>query len=113
LSYLQKLPLDALKIDQSFVRRINTNAGETTIVSAIINMGRSLNLRVIAEGVETVGDLAFLKAHHCDEAQGFYFSKPVPADQFASFFERHKSRSFKGSPGRVSEERTAPLAGVG
>jgi predicted signal transduction protein with EAL and GGDEF domain len=81
-------------------------------VNAIINMGRSLNLRVIAEGVETAGDLAFLKAHHCDEAQGFYFSKPVPADQFASFFERHKSRSFKGSPGRASEEWASPSTAV-
>jgi EAL domain-containing protein (putative c-di-GMP-specific phosphodiesterase class I) len=112
LSYLQQFPLDALKIDRSFVCGINTSPGETAIVNAIINMGRSLNLRVIAEGVETAGDLAFLKAHHCDEAQGFYFSKPVPADQFASFFERHKFRSFKGSPGRASEERTSPSTAV-
>jgi diguanylate cyclase (GGDEF)-like protein/PAS domain S-box-containing protein len=112
LSYLQQFPLDALKIDRSFVCGINTNPGETAIVNAIINMGRSLNLRVIAEGVETAGDLAFLKAKHCDEAQGFYFSKPVPADQFASFFERHKFRSFKGSPGRVSEERASPSIAV-
>ena len=112
LSYLQQFPLDALKIDRSFVCGINTNPGETTIVNAIINIGRSLNLRVIAEGVETAADLAFLKAHHCDEAQGFYFSRPVPAAQFARFCERHNSRSFKGSPGRASEERTSPSTAV-
>jgi diguanylate cyclase (GGDEF)-like protein/PAS domain S-box-containing protein len=83
LSYLRKFPLDALKIDQSFVRQITTNPNDTTIVSAIISMGRSLNLRVVAEGVETEEELAFLQAHHCDEAQGYYFSRPVPAQQFA------------------------------
>jgi diguanylate cyclase (GGDEF)-like protein/PAS domain S-box-containing protein len=83
LSYLRKFPLDALKIDQSFVRQITTNPDDTTIVSAIISMGRSLNLRVVAEGVETEEELAFLQAHHCDEAQGYYFSRPVPAQQFA------------------------------
>ena len=112
LSYLQQFPLDALKIDRSFVCGINTHPGETTIVNAIINIGRSLNLRVIAEGVETAADLAFLKAHHCDEAQGLYFSRPVPADQFARFCERHNSRSFKGSPGRASEEWTSPSTAV-
>ena len=83
LSYLQKFPLDALKIDQSFVREISTRPDETTIVRAIISMGRSLNLRIIAEGVETASDLAFLKAQGCDEGQGYYFSRPVPAEQFA------------------------------
>jgi diguanylate cyclase (GGDEF)-like protein/PAS domain S-box-containing protein len=112
LSYLQKFPLDALKIDRTFVCGINTNPGETAIVNAIINMGRSLNLRVIAEGIETAGDLAFLKAHHCDEGQGFYISRPVPADQFARFFERHNSQSFKGSPGSASEAWTSPSTAV-
>ncbi len=83
LSYLQKFPLDALKIDQSFVREISTTPDETTIVRAIISMGRSLNLRIIAEGVETASDLAFLKAQGCDEGQGYYFSRPLPAEQFA------------------------------
>jgi diguanylate cyclase (GGDEF)-like protein/PAS domain S-box-containing protein len=83
LSYLRKFPLDALKIDQSFVRQIPDSPDEATIVNAIISMGRSLHLRVIAEGVETAEDLAFLQDHECDEAQGYYFSRPVPADQFA------------------------------
>ena len=84
LSYLRKFPLDALKIDQSFVRQITTTPEETTIVSAIISMAQSLNLRVVAEGVETAEELAFLEAHECEEAQGYYFSRPMPAEQFAA-----------------------------
>jgi diguanylate cyclase (GGDEF)-like protein len=87
LSYLRRFPLDALKIDQSFIRQITTIPDETVIVSAIISMGQSLNLRIIAEGVETEDQLDFLKAHKCDEAQGFYFSRPVPPQQIASFLE--------------------------
>jgi diguanylate cyclase (GGDEF)-like protein len=83
LSYLRKFPLDALKIDRSFVSQITTIPDEMTIVRAIISMGRSLNLRVIAEGVETQGQFDFLKIHQCDEAQGYYFSPPVPPQEFA------------------------------
>jgi diguanylate cyclase (GGDEF)-like protein/PAS domain S-box-containing protein len=83
LSYLRKFSIDALKIDQSFIRQITTAPDETTIVTAVISMGRSLKLRVIAEGVETQEELAFLQAHHCDEAQGYYFSRPVLPAQFA------------------------------
>ena len=82
LSYIRKFPLDSLKIDQSFIRQITTFPNETTLIRAIIGMGRSLNLRVIAEGVEEQDQLDFLKAHGCDEAQGYYFSPPVPAEQF-------------------------------
>jgi diguanylate cyclase (GGDEF)-like protein/PAS domain S-box-containing protein len=87
LSYLRKFPVDALKIDQSFIRQITTAPGETTIVTAVISMGRSLKLRVVAEGVETQKELAFLQAHHCDEAQGYYFSRPVLPQQFAKLLE--------------------------
>ncbi len=83
LSYLRKFPLDALKIDRSFVSQITTIPDEMTIVRAIISMGRSLNLRVIAEGVETQDQFDFLKIHQCDEAQGYYFSPPVPPQEFA------------------------------
>jgi len=82
LSYLRKFPIDALKIDQSFVRQIS-GGEDTTIVTAVIAMARSLKLRVVAEGVETVGELTFLRAQQCDEAQGYYFSRPVPPQQFA------------------------------
>jgi EAL domain-containing protein (putative c-di-GMP-specific phosphodiesterase class I) len=83
LSYLRKFKVDSLKIDQSFVRQITTSPDETSIVTAVISMGRSLKLRVVAEGVETRAQLAFLQAHQCDEAQGYYFSRPVPPPQFA------------------------------
>jgi EAL domain-containing protein (putative c-di-GMP-specific phosphodiesterase class I) len=83
LSYLRKFSIDALKIDQSFVRQITTAPDETTIVTAVISMGRSLKLRVVAEGVETQEELAFLQAHQCDEAQGYFFSRPLPPEQFA------------------------------
>ncbi|MGB6200869.1 MAG: EAL domain-containing protein [Candidatus Acidiferrales bacterium] len=87
LSYLRRFPIDCLKIDQSFVRQISTAPDETTIVTAIISMGRSLNLRVVAEGVETPEELSFLQAHQCDEAQGYYFGRPVHPAQFAKLLE--------------------------
>lgn len=87
LSYLTKFPIDALKIDQSFVRQITATPDDTAIVTAVISMGRSLNLRVIAEGVETHEELTFLHAHRCNEAQGYYFSRPVPPEQFAKLIE--------------------------
>jgi EAL domain-containing protein (putative c-di-GMP-specific phosphodiesterase class I) len=87
LSYLRKFSIDALKIDQSFVRQITTVPDETTIVTAVISMGRNLKLRVVAEGVETQEELTFLQAHQCDEAQGYYFSRPVLPHQFAKLLE--------------------------
>jgi EAL domain-containing protein (putative c-di-GMP-specific phosphodiesterase class I) len=87
LSYLQKFSIDALKIDQSFVRRITTAPDETTIVNAVISMAHSLKLRVVAEGVETIKELEFLEAHQCDEAQGYFFSRPVLPEQFAKLLE--------------------------
>jgi diguanylate cyclase (GGDEF)-like protein/PAS domain S-box-containing protein len=87
LSYLRRFSIDTLKIDQSFVRQIAAGPDETTIVAAVIGMGRSLKLRVVAEGVETREELAFLQAQQCDEAQGYYFSRPVLAAQFAQLLE--------------------------
>jgi EAL domain-containing protein (putative c-di-GMP-specific phosphodiesterase class I) len=87
LSYLRKFPVDTLKIDQSFVRRISTAGGDAPIVTAVINMAQGLKLRVIAEGVETSEELAFLRAHQCDAAQGYYFSRPVVAQQFAKLLK--------------------------
>jgi diguanylate cyclase (GGDEF)-like protein/PAS domain S-box-containing protein len=83
LSYLQKFPIDALKVDQSFVRQIAAATGETSIVTAVIAMARSLKLRVIAEGVETAKELTFLRSLQCDEAQGFFFCSPALPEQFA------------------------------
>ena len=95
LSYLQKFSIDALKIDQSFVRRITTAPDETTIVTAVISMARSLKLRVVAEGVETAKELEFLQAQQCDEAQGYYFSRPVPPEQFAQLLETGISETLR------------------
>ena len=87
LSYLRKFPVDALKIDQSFVSQLGAPDNDTAIVTAVIGMARSLGLRVVAEGVETREELAFLKAHHCDFAQGYYFSRPVLPQQFAELLK--------------------------
>ena len=82
LSYLRQFPTSVLKIDQSFVHEISADRVGTSIVCAVISMGRSLGHRVIAEGVETADQLAFLRAQHCGEGQGYYFSRPVAAGQF-------------------------------
>jgi diguanylate cyclase (GGDEF)-like protein/PAS domain S-box-containing protein len=87
LSYLIKFPIDSIKIDQSFVRQVSATPRHNTVVSAVIEMGRSLNLRVVAEGVETQAELSFLRKHKCDEAQGYYFSRPVPAEPFAELLK--------------------------
>ena len=87
LSYLTKFPIDALKIDQSFIHQISAAPNDTSIVKAILSMGRSLNLRVVAEGVETHEELTFLQAQRCDEAQGYYFSRPVSPEGFAKLLE--------------------------
>jgi len=83
LSYLKRFPIDILKVDQSFVRDITADSNGATIVEAIISMGKSLKQRVIAEGVETSEQFAFLLSHHCDEGQGYFFSPPVIASQFS------------------------------
>jgi len=85
LSYLKKFKVYKLKIDQSFVRDISTDAEDKAIVSAVIHMAKSLGLQTIAEGVETEGQLAFLREQGCEEVQGYYYSKPLPVEQFEAF----------------------------
>jgi EAL domain-containing protein (putative c-di-GMP-specific phosphodiesterase class I) len=80
LSYLRRFPVDKLKIDRSFVRDVTDGADEAAIARAVIQMARSLNLRTVAEGVETLDQVRFLRREGCHEAQGFLFSRPVPAD---------------------------------
>lgn len=84
LSFLKRFPIDKLKIDQSFVRDITVDSDDAVIVSTIINMARTLKLKVIAEGVETAEQLSFLKDQECDEIQGYYFSKPMPPEKINS-----------------------------
>lgn len=83
LSYLMQFPIDALKVDQSFVREIAERGDGSPIISAVISLGKSLKQRVIAEGVETSKQLAFLRAERCEEGQGFHFSQPLAPQQFA------------------------------
>ena len=90
LAYLQRFPFDFVKIDRSFIAEVNTNPGNAAIATAIIAMAHSLHLRVVAEGVETEGQLQFLRKRHCDEIQGFYFSQAVPAEEFEQMLATKK-----------------------
>jgi EAL domain-containing protein (putative c-di-GMP-specific phosphodiesterase class I) len=99
LSYLKRFPIDTLKIDQSFVRDIATDADDTTIVSAVIGMGKNLKQRVIAEGVETQGQLEFLRKQQCDEGQGFHFSHPLSAEDFARLLVPGNDEPLERRPG--------------
>jgi EAL domain-containing protein (putative c-di-GMP-specific phosphodiesterase class I) len=86
LSYLKRLAVDKLKIDQSFVRDLTVDDDSAAIVQAIIQLGQTLKLTVIAEGVETDNQLTFLRDNGCHEAQGYLFSRPIPAIEFAKLF---------------------------
>lgn len=90
LSYLKRFPTNSIKIDQSFIRDVTHNDEDAAITRAIIAMAHSLNLLVVAEGVETQAQLDFLKASRCDEIQGYLISRPVPAQQFSEFLLDHK-----------------------
>lgn len=92
LSYLRQFPIDRLKIDQSFIRNALNNSDDAAIARTIVNLGHSLNLKVIAEGVETKEHEQFLLSQKCDEVQGFRYSKPIPVDDFVKFM-----KSYKGS----------------
>jgi len=85
LQYLKKLPLQVLKIDKSFVKGLPEDSDYKTIINAVINLASGLKLKVVAEGVENEDQLAFLQIIHCDEAQGYHFSRPLPAAEFAQF----------------------------
>jgi diguanylate cyclase (GGDEF)-like protein/PAS domain S-box-containing protein len=103
LAYLKRLPLDQLKIDQSFVRDVLTDANDATIAHTIITLGQSLGLAVIAEGVETEAQRDFLARHNCDAFQGFLFSPPLPAEQIDAFMQQ-------GRGARAAAPETVSLA---
>ncbi len=86
LSYLQHFPLDLLKVDRSFVEEMAASAEAEEIVAAVINLAHALGLEVVAEGVETTEQLALLRSFGCDLAQGFLFSKPLPASEIVAAF---------------------------
>jgi diguanylate cyclase len=93
LSYLRRFPLDALKIDRSFVQEIDGDSSEAPIIKAVIDMAKSIKLRVIAEGVETSEQFSFLRGRSCDEGQGYYFSPPVVAEQFSELLKSGVGRN--------------------
>ena len=85
LSYVKRLPVDRLKIDQSFIRDLMSDPSDLAIVTTIIGLAHSLKMEVVAEGVETADQLECLRAAGCDEVQGFYYARPMPADEFMAF----------------------------
>jgi len=95
LAYLKRFPIDALKIDRVFIRDVTTNPEDAAITLAIIGLAHSLKLNVVAEGVETEGQVSFLCRHECEEMQGFYFSKPVTASECENLLR--EGRRLKGS----------------
>jgi len=92
LSYLKRFPIDTVKIDQSFVRDVIADAGDASIVGAVIGMGKRLHMQVVAEGIETPEQLKFLREQNCPEGQGYYFSRPVVAEKFAQLLGRDPPR---------------------
>jgi len=89
LAQIKRFPIDTLKVDRSFIRDLERNAEDRAITEAIISMGKTLSLTVVAEGVETEEQQTFLTDHACDAMQGYYFSKPIDHDEFATFVRKH------------------------
>jgi diguanylate cyclase (GGDEF)-like protein len=110
LSYLKHLPIDTVKLDQSFVKGATSDANDAALVMAIITLAHNLGLRVIAEGVETEEQRAFLQLLRCDEAQGYLFGKPASADAFETMLQETPGR--KGERVSVSRRRHFNLAGT-
>ncbi len=102
LAYLQRFPFDFVKIDRAFITDVNSNPGNAAIATAVIAMAHSLRLRVVAEGVETEGQLQFLRKRHCDEIQGYFFSPGVTAEAFEAMLVNKKQLA----PVQYSEEET-------
>ncbi|MES3022661.1 MAG: EAL domain-containing protein [Pseudomonadota bacterium] len=90
LAYLRRFPIDKLKIDIAFIRDVTTNPDDAAITLAIISMAHSLKLEVVAEGVETAAQLSYLRRHHCDQIQGYFFSPPLPLDKLEQLLREEK-----------------------
>ena len=90
LSYLKNFPIDVIKIDRSFVMDLSNSEQDRSIVDAIISMSKALNLKIIAEGVETLSNAKFLEEKQCDQAQGYYFSRPLSAVELEEILKSGK-----------------------
>jgi diguanylate cyclase (GGDEF)-like protein len=101
-NYLKSFPLDIIKIDKTFIDEIPQNPNDAAIVNAIISMAHNLNLHVVAEGVELEQQQIFLRDHGCDEIQGYYYSRPLPAKEFAEFLEKSFNMPLKSEPAIIS-----------
>ncbi|MBI5612436.1 MAG: EAL domain-containing protein [Gammaproteobacteria bacterium] len=101
LNYLKRLPIHSIKIGPSFMRDVATSAADAALVAAIIALAHSINVKVVAEGVETQEQLVFLRAHRCDAMQGFYFSQAVPAAEFARLLREGRRLGFEGHEEKV------------
>jgi len=102
LAYLKRLPIDCVKIDASFIRGIPVDASDVAITETILAMAGSLGLKVVAEGVETHDQVQFLERKGCDEMQGYYFSKPLPAEELAAYLEEHGAALEESRRGEAS-----------
>jgi EAL domain-containing protein (putative c-di-GMP-specific phosphodiesterase class I) len=120
MSLMKQFPIDTLKIDRSFVRDLPDDSEDKAIAQAIIRMGKALDMTIVAEGVETVAQEAFLRAHGCDEMQGFLFSRPLPPEQLADLLrpapmlaspplQSAGGGDHKKAPGRRSRLKKAAL----
>ena len=104
LSYLTRFPLSRIKIDRSFIGKITDDAGDAAIVRSLIAMAHNLGLEVIAEGVETTAQAAFLLNQKCEEAQGYLYSKPLPAAEFEAYLRTHPLADATEPRQRISRE---------
>ncbi len=107
LAYLKRLPIDVLKIDQSFVKALTTDPADATITETIVQLASGLNLTTIAEGVETLEQLLLLGSYGCNRMQGYLFGKPVPAETFEGWLSNPPFRWMQG------EQQALPVANDG
>jgi diguanylate cyclase len=105
LSYMQRFPIDTLKIDRSFMHDVDSGSGNASIVQAVISLGKSLHMRVVAEGVETGEQLQFLQEHACPEGQGYFLARPTIARNITRLLEVDSTAGLRD----VSRARLAPL----
>ena len=113
LSALKRFPVERLKIDRSFIQDLPDDEDDCAVASAVISLGQKLNLRVIAEGVETEAQVAFLRENHCDELQGYHFSRPVAADAIPALLASAGDRRPRARPAKKRRPQRRPRAAAG